>query len=254
MGERHGDGGFPDRRVVHPASPASDEPALEALLAAAMRGHADDADAEAQAVAAFRAARDSGAHAARSRRRDDWRPREQRRVRRSAKATFGVLLASVTLGGVAVAAIGSSSHGEGDNGGGSRTQPSSSAPDSSAAGSDGTGSQRPGSSASGASAHPSAHPSQAQDTAAHCRAYEKVVGRGKALDSTAWQRLVSAAGGEDKVAAYCAEQTGQDTKPTQKAKATPSAAATATPTSTSTSTSTSNSGNGNGKGKGKGKQ
>ena len=50
-------------------------------------------------------------------------------------------------------------------------------------------------------------PGTAKDTAAHCRAYERVRGRGKAMDSTAWQRLVTAAGGEENVTAYCAELT-----------------------------------------------
>ncbi|MFD8200700.1 hypothetical protein ACFV2G_14210, partial [Streptomyces sp. NPDC059701] len=59
---------------------------------------------------AFRAARDAGAHraarTARIRRRDDWRPRDPRRARRSLRVTLSVLLASLTLGGVAYAAIG----------------------------------------------------------------------------------------------------------------------------------------------------
>ncbi|MFF4348166.1 hypothetical protein [Streptomyces sp. NPDC001530] len=256
MGERHSDGGPSDRRVAHPASPASEGHALEArapeatapdvtaievLLAAVMRGHGTNAEAEARAVAAFRAARDSGVHAARTRRRDDWRPREQRRVGRSLKATLAVLLASLTLGGVAVAAIGSSSDDDGDDQGGSRTQPSSSAPDQSAseATEPGSGSSAPSASAQ---AGASAHPSQAQDTEARCRAYEEVKGRGQALNSTAWQRLVTAAGGEDKVAAYCAEQLGEDTEPTntqsEKADSAPSTAATATDGATSSSAAT----------------
>ncbi|MGC9544748.1 hypothetical protein ACP4J3_49725, partial [Streptomyces sp. UG1] len=44
---------------------------------------------------------------------------------------------------------------------------------------------------------------------AHCRAYEKVKGRGKELDATVWQQLVEAAGGKENVAAYCAEQLAQ---------------------------------------------
>jgi len=274
MGERHGDGGASDRRV---AGPAGEEPvrgtpgpglpgsgmsgsgvpawglpgsemsalgasgpdvlgpdvtALEALLAAAIRGRADDVDAEARAVAAFRAARDGGRHAARSRRRDDWRPRERQRLGRSLKATLAVLLASLTLGGVAVAAIGSSSDDDnGDDQG--RTQPSNSAPDRSAQESDGP--EEPGSSSPGAAA--SAHPSQAEDTEAHCRAYEAVKGRGKALNSTAWQQLVGEAGGEDKVAVFCAEQLAQDAgaAPTGKADSVPSAASTARATPSSTS-------------------
>lgn len=230
MGERHGDGGTPDRRVAHPAGspseepalnvprtpapqpPASETPALEALLAAAVRGRADDAEAEALAVAAFRTARDDGAHAARTRRRDDWRPREQRRVGRSLKATFAVLLASVTLGGVAVAAIGSSSDDDNEDHGRAGTRSSSSTQDRSASEAAQPGTpEAPSAPGTSAQADPSGHPTQAQDTEAHCRAYERVKGRGKALNSTAWQRLVEAAGGEDKVAAYCAQQLSDDT-------------------------------------------
>ena len=255
MGERHSDGGTPDRRVAHPASsrseepalnvprtpapqvPASEVPSLEVLLAEAVRGRADDTEAQAQAVAAFRVARDNGAHAARTRRRDDWRPREQRRVRRSLKATFAVLLASVTLGGVAVAAIGSSSDDDEDHGR-AGIRPSSSAPGRSASEAAQPGPpEAPDSSAPGTSAQadPSGHPTQAHDAAAHCRAYESVKGRGSALNSTAWQRLVEAAGGEDKVAAYCAEQLSDDTGPanthTKKPDRTsrPAATAAATP-------------------------
>ncbi|WP_189191641.1 hypothetical protein [Streptomyces albiflavescens] len=197
-----------------------------------MLGSANDAEAEARAVAAFRAARDDGALAARTRRRDDWRPREQRRVSRSLKATLAVLLASVTLGGVAVAAIGSSSDDDTDDR--SRTEPSSSAPDRSAESTepDVSGSSAP------APAYPSAHPSQAQDTEAHCRAYESVRGRGNALNSTAWQRLITAAGGEENVAEFCAEQLAEaaESKNTKKADSTPSPAATsaATPASSPT--------------------
>ncbi|MFI5556873.1 hypothetical protein [Streptomyces sp. NPDC051738] len=51
-------------------------------------------------------------------------------------------------------------------------------------------------------------PSTAKDVQAHCRVYEKVKDRGHALNATAWQRLVRAAGGEQQVAAYCAQLTG----------------------------------------------
>ncbi|MEU6656566.1 hypothetical protein ABZ904_46445 [Streptomyces sp. NPDC046900] len=49
-------------------------------------------------------------------------------------------------------------------------------------------------------------PATAKDTEAHCRAYEQVKDRGKALKATVWQRLAAAAGGKDKVAAYCTDQ------------------------------------------------
>ncbi|MGW3415904.1 hypothetical protein [Streptomyces sp. NPDC000888] len=192
--------GDPPVGEMHP--PGGEDPAVEVLLAAVRRRVASDAGAEARAVAAFRAARDAGAHAvrpARSRRRDDWRPREQRKVGRSLRTTLAVLLASLTLGGVAVAGIGSVS----DDGGADRgeTRPSSSAaPERS-----GPGPASPTPPAPGQTA-PSGHPSQAKDTEAHCRAYDAVKGRGKALSSTAWQRLIDAAGGEGNVEAYCAGQ------------------------------------------------
>lgn len=233
MGERQSGGGMSDRRRVHPGGIASghgsgpaaggpravlDDDALEALLAAAMLRHPADAQGEQRAVAAFRAAREAGLHRTRGRRRDDWRPRGQRRPRRSLKAALSLFAASLTLGGVAVAAIGSSDSSDerGDGRGGSPSS-ATSAPDrpgaeGSPSASD-SGSARPG------------HPGTAQDTEAQCRAYEQVKDRGKALDSTAWQRLVTAAGGENKVAAYCAEQLARATaEPTPRSR--PSQAAT----------------------------
>ncbi|MEV6587745.1 hypothetical protein [Streptomyces acidicola] len=179
--------------------------AVDVLLAAVRAGHVDS-EREAQAVAAFRAARAQGAHAAHTRRRDDWRPHVERRAGRSLRATLAALLASVTLGGVAVAAIGVSSDSDGDGEGNGRGGPSSSAPElPSATPSESVGAVAP---APGASppGGPSDHPSQAKDTEAHCRAYEKVKRRGKAMEATAWRHLIDAAGGEANVRAYCAEQ------------------------------------------------
>ncbi|MCT7357302.1 hypothetical protein N4P33_34955, partial [Streptomyces sp. 15-116A] len=67
-------------------------------------------------------------------------------------------------------------------------------------------------------------PAGAQDTEAHCRAYEQVAGRGKALDATAWQRLTEAAGGEENIDAYCAGRTRDGNKaadPARTAKGAP---------------------------------
>ncbi|MFJ9006494.1 hypothetical protein [Streptomyces canus] len=176
-----------------------DDSPLEALFAAALRGEKPDGEAELRAVAAFRAARDTGAHRARTRRRDDWRPRSQRRRTRSLKATLSVLLASLTLGGVAYAAIGSAGGGEAKGAaGGKDVRPSVSA----STPAESHSSARPTASA------PAERPPTAKDTLAHCRAYEKLRDRGKALDSTAYQRLVTAAGGEANVSAYCATLTG----------------------------------------------
>ncbi|MGY6025528.1 hypothetical protein [Streptomyces spinosirectus] len=202
MGDRHSDGGARARRRAHPGGtppgpldgPAG--PALENLIAGVLRTEALDADAERRAVAAFRAARHAEAPGARTRRRDDWRPREHRRIRRSLRATFTLSLAGLTLGGVAFAAI-DSVHGSSHDGHASRQQTHAPAAPS------GTASHTPG---------PAATPDQpatAKNTEAHCRAYEKVKGSGKALEATAWQRLVAAAGGKDNVTAYCAAKLGQ---------------------------------------------
>ncbi|MFH8464364.1 hypothetical protein [Streptomyces sp. NPDC017991] len=198
MGERGGDSTHPD---------------LGALLAGAVRGEDADPDAEKRALAAFRDARDAGAHGAvRTRRRDDWRPAGERRGW-SLRATLVALAASVTLGGVAVAAIGSGVGGR-DHGG---------EPDRARRPSSGSvvGGGTPGVSGPGRAGLPST----AQDTEAHCRAYDSVGKRGKALDPAAWQRLVRAAGGEDEVVAYCASQLAgaKEKKHTENSKGTKAA-------------------------------
>ncbi|MFF3450339.1 hypothetical protein ACFYXJ_24735 [Streptomyces sp. NPDC002667] len=210
MGERHaGDGAAPGPRVAPAAGPGDGRPPLERLLAAAMRGRVEDRAAETQAVAAFRAARDSGAHTARTRRRDDWRPGEERRPNRSLRAAFAVLLAGLTLGGVAFAAIGPITHDTTGHRDAAVPRPSGSTADRLPGP---VPSAVPGASAPGtpAPAGPVGRPPRARDTEAHCRAYASVRGRGKALDSRAWQRLVTAAGGEDKVEAFCAAQLAAD--------------------------------------------
>ena len=227
MSERLSGGGAPGRRRAQTgdalsgpadagdsgdARDAPDAGVLESVLATAIRADDLAPDAEQRAVAAFRAAHSAGVQPARTRRRDDWRrPAEKRRSRRTVKLTFGVAFAGLALGGVAVAAVcsvGSSTHGTGTGRG--TAHPSAVAPDR-----PGDAGSSPSSSAGGG--RPTDRPVTAQDTAAHCRAYEQVQGHGKALDSTAWQRLVAAAGGEDKVAAYCSEQltgTGKSAKST----------------------------------------
>ncbi|MFF0161612.1 hypothetical protein ACFYRY_29325 [Streptomyces sp. NPDC005263] len=176
-----------------------DAAALETMLGAAIRAVEPDPAAEQRAVAAFRTAHGAGAHRARTRRRDDWRLPAERRSWHPMRMTFGVVFASLTLGGVAVAAIGAVGSSKDDAGADRETRyPSAAAPD------------QPGGKASSptSSAGPGSTggPAAAQDTEAHCRAYEKVKDRGKALDATAWQRLVAAAGGSAKVEGYCSEQ------------------------------------------------
>ncbi|MEV0176751.1 hypothetical protein AB0I00_37275 [Streptomyces sp. NPDC050803] len=237
MGERLSDGGPSGRRRAHPDGAASGsraaagEAALEALLAAAIRSQHLDAEGEQRAVAAYRASRAAGAHRARTRRRDDWRPRAQRRPSRSLKATLSLFVASLTLGGVAVAAIGTTGSSSDSADGPAAPTPSAGAADQ--PGGD-PSSRTPG-------AAQTERPDTAQDTEAQCRVYEQVDGRGNALDAAAWQRLVEAAGGAGKVAAYCAEQLAQATP-----SARPSRTATPVPPVDEATNGTDNAENGSG--------
>ncbi|MFC9952045.1 hypothetical protein ACFVIN_16380, partial [Streptomyces prasinus] len=79
---------------------------VEALLAGALIEEGVDAGSEQRAVAAFREAREAGAHRTRTRRRDDWRPRGPGLGRFSVRLTLSVLVAGLGLGGVAVAGMG----------------------------------------------------------------------------------------------------------------------------------------------------
>ncbi|MET8942149.1 hypothetical protein ABZX30_00765 [Streptomyces sp. NPDC004542] len=187
MGERHDAGGPSPRRQA------------EELLGAALRPRGVDAEAERRAAEAFRVARDAGAQRARTRRRDDWRPREGGQVLRSARTTVLMLLASLTLGGVAVAAIGSAGPSGQAPGGRPGPEATAGAPDPTA------GRTRPPAPASPSSGPATPRrPATAKDTLAHCRAYESVKGHGKAPAATAWRRLAAAAGGGANVASYCA--------------------------------------------------
>ncbi|WP_225825132.1 hypothetical protein [Streptomyces naphthomycinicus] len=231
MGERHSGDGPPGRRSAHPdgtvAAPDRGGPSggisgpepggisgLESRFGAALRAGDVDPEAERGALAAFRAAREAGTHDARTRARDDWRPGRPVRARRSLRTTLSLALASLTVGGVAVAAIGSAGSGADDGG---RTASRSARPSASAP----LGSAGPAAPADGLAARPSdtgsagrstppappAPPATARDTLAHCRAWAQAGKGGGALEATAWQRLVAAAGGRENVAAYCAART-----------------------------------------------
>ncbi|MEV5343844.1 hypothetical protein AB0K93_36090 [Streptomyces sp. NPDC052676] len=226
MGERLSDDGAPDRRRrTHPTAVTSgrprgavsdprgpgdldlDEAGMRELLAAVLRDERSDAEGETRAVAAFRAARDAGAHRARTRRRDDWRPRGERGPARSVKGVLSLFAVSLTLGGVAFATIGSGEPGPED----SREDRRRSTPTHSTPARDDGRASAPASTTTGPTTGPARpeHPLTAADTEAHCRAYERVEGRGHALAATAWKRLTEAAGGADKVAEYCARQQRQ---------------------------------------------
>ncbi|XUN59992.1 hypothetical protein ACRAS7_00025 [Streptomyces lividans] len=119
MGARHEAG---DGRDTGPRPAPGGVPGTEALLAAA-RAESADTEGERRALAAFRAARDAEpARAARTRWRDDWRPRDGRHQGRTPRTALSVLLASLTLGGVAYAAMGGGGSAS-DDGGPDRTRP-----------------------------------------------------------------------------------------------------------------------------------
>ncbi|QIP83937.1 hypothetical protein GLX30_07590 [Streptomyces sp. Tu 2975] len=95
----------PPQASPQPQVPAtSRQPTLDELLAAAARPGPVAPDAEENALAAFRAARDEGALALPTRPEDDWRPAEARTRVSWIRAGVGALVAGVMFGGVAMAA------------------------------------------------------------------------------------------------------------------------------------------------------
>ncbi|MFC7014016.1 hypothetical protein ACFQMH_20270 [Streptomyces viridiviolaceus] len=195
------------------------------LIAAALRQQSLDDTAEQAAVTAFRDARILDGRSPRTRRSDDWRPKtpRQRWVRGGAAA----LVTSALLGGIAFAsirevdtppqdtAVPGTSH--------STHQPPShppsrrSSPASEPTATPTAAEQLPGTPKTAAQP-----PGTPKSLKAHCRAYERIKNRGHALDATAWQRLVQAAGTEQQVAAYCHRLTGSADEstpsPTQRDK------------------------------------
>ncbi|WP_437046932.1 hypothetical protein [Streptomyces sp. enrichment culture] len=189
----------PGKRTGPPGPDGPDDGApgpVEALLSAALRAGGAGAEGERRAVAAFRTARDAGAHrAARTRRRDDWRPRARRRAGRPLKAALSVLLAGLVLGGAAYAAIGGGPAADGPRGERSRP-PAATAPAGGPA-------PRPAPTSPGVLTGPG-NRSAGGDAAADCRAHERMGGRDMERDAAARRRLLAAAGGERRVDAYCA--------------------------------------------------
>ncbi|WP_435225656.1 hypothetical protein [Streptomyces sp. Tue6028] len=158
--------------------------------------------AEQAAVAAFRSARSADNGALRTRRRDDWRPKTPKQ--RWARGGAVTVATSMLLGGIAFASIGvvgTGRHSTPEAGTTQSTRPS--APP--APGEQDSPTARP--STAPTTPFAPSRPATAKEIEAHCRSYEKIKSRGQALNATAWQRLVRAAGGEKHVAAYCAQLT-----------------------------------------------
>lgn len=181
---------------------------VEAALAAALRPRGvDDASAQA-AVAAFRAARDTGLHRSRrTRRREDWRPVPERGIGRSLKTALATLAASLTLGGVAFAAAALHDPFDETEAREPETRRSTSVPLPSR-GPAIPSFESPGSSSPALRGVPTtpripgnpAHPPRSSESL--CRTYEKSLDKGKAMEAAALERLVAAADGKD-VATYC---------------------------------------------------
>ncbi|MEV4429954.1 hypothetical protein ACIGN6_25360 [Streptomyces sp. NPDC053792] len=171
-------------------------------------------EGEAAALAAFRAARDAGLHASPpTRDLDDWTPvTERRRPRRPLKTLVAALVASATLGGVAVATGELPEHFLGTPTPSPELRPTRSATDPAPSPAHsglvaGTTSAATRTATPGTTApqRPEKDPVElpGKSREALCHAFEKDEGRGKASTSAAWQRLVTAAGGEEFVPGYC---------------------------------------------------
>ncbi|MEU7068608.1 hypothetical protein AB0B30_02785 [Streptomyces narbonensis] len=181
---------------------------IEAALTAALRPEGVDDASTQEAVAAFRAARDTGLHTSRrTRRREDWRPVRERGTGRPLRTALAALAASLTLGGVAFAAV--ASHDSFDEREVRLPEPRRSTaaplpsrePASPASPSPGPGSSAP----RGVPATPlvpagPAHPPRSSES--YCRAYGKSSDKGRAMEAAARERLIAAADGKD-VATYC---------------------------------------------------
>lgn len=178
-------------------TPADRNPVAEVLAAAAAAPHRGELSGEGAAVTAFRAARVDGAAQA----------RRGPRLRGLLSLRAAMLAAGVAVGGaglVTVAATFPFGPPGGDSGPGGR----------------------PGAAATGISAGPASKSSRPQkgpvtqgsgspwampgpEAVGLCRAYHaNGNGQGKALDSPAFRGLVKAAGGKDRVPAYCAQVLG----------------------------------------------
>ncbi|WP_329209433.1 hypothetical protein OG257_20410 [Streptomyces sp. NBC_00683] len=218
-------------------------PELEALLDAASRPGGLGPAAEEKALRAFRTARENGVHASPlrwRRRRDDWRPADERRRSRSLKVLLAGVVTAVALGGVAVAVE------EGavplPFGGGAEPKPGQNAPtvpgSGEASADEGSGwqaPQRPPRSfpSTAPQEPPRERPGTAQDTAAHCRVHLAAAqGRGRAPGDAATTRLEEAAGSRKAVPGYCErllegeQQAGTGAKAAERSPAHPEKPAT----------------------------
>lgn len=197
----HHDGVLPD------SQDQQDSIAVHVLLAATLRARNIAPEAEQRALSAFRASNHGpDVPRARTRRRDDWRPPAARHSRRSIRATFGAVLASLALGGVAVAAIHSA--------GGAGTNEATTSPSAPA-------SPQPADAASSlpsGRSRPADSSTQTRTMRSYCRNYQQAQKHDATPDETALRHLSTAAGGRNRVAAYCAEQlTGERSAPNKPA-------------------------------------
>lgn len=236
-GDRHGLDAATAERLLRGEAIESEAaaPLIRLLAAAAGPLAVDPARAEArqaEALAAFRAAREAGRRPRDvTRRGDDWRHRTWWGVRRprgragrpSGPVRVLTALAVVAAVGGITVATGSGAiplpfgpahgpahpvapgSGPGEPGGPGPMEPST-APSAKDSG--------PRAGEAGESVPPGASEEE-QSPAGLCRAYERASGDGTAMDATAFQRLVAAAGGRSAVGDYC-ERIGEQGKPRQE--------------------------------------
>ncbi len=177
---------------------------VAALLNAVRRPLAIDPIAEERALAAFRSARLAGP--ARTRRCDDWRPGPRLRRKRAWRIALVAFVASIALGGVAYAAyVNRPDHGNHDRHPVPLTSP---APSPGLGGHAAPGDTRHAHwpSASADPSWDSAGPGAASYETARCRVYLGTAKKHPHHRSAAgYQRLAKAAGGADRLPAYCTE-------------------------------------------------
>ncbi|WP_329114872.1 hypothetical protein [Streptomyces sp. NBC_01353] len=181
---------------------------LRATLLASSAATSDEPagrEAEAGALAAFRAARDAGLHGSgRTSPRDDWTPSARQRNRRHPlKTAVAALLASVTLGGVAIAAGDLPGPFPGAPAPAPEPRRSSFAPSTSPAIPENESTLGIPDRTDGPVAPPTS-----KDRDVLCHANEKSAHKDKTGESKSWRRLVRAAGGEEHVPAYCGQAHG----------------------------------------------
>lgn len=207
---------------------AGNDPLADLLVAAAAPARPAELAGEHAAVLAFRAARVAAAPPA------PVRSRSRTAAGKILSGKAAVMLGVATVGGVAVAVAAASLSGQHQPANPTTTSTASSQPahistPTQPGGTPATGPRTSGAPTSAAPTSPTAGGGGTTTTPAAeqlrglCRAFLAGAGgdHGKALDNPAFARLITAAGGRDKVAAYCAALLASPPHPTGRPTAHP---------------------------------